>query len=264
VRRSQVDAWCAAVSAVCFAGIALCILAPAPSRILSVWSSATIYPWWTLALAVSGVGLALVSTIVRKGGSLAVTSAAMAGVFAAELAGSGLVARKHWHPAFGMGGGYLGDLRDLQWLALVVFAAGTTAAVASLARLVVAGALPQHVPRWLRWGSAVAGLLVVALLPVGIGVGGGADDTDATSLAAYALIYAAPWGLSIVLTAWLTPTAARAVMAACAVCALLALIGPQMLDLVYPQPHLAFALALAVMVVVLLARSRSVSDTSSR
>jgi hypothetical protein len=258
VQRSRVDGWCAVVSAGCFGLVAACILVPAPGRMVRHWSSATIYPWWSLVLAVVCMVVALAAPVLRRRGALVAVTAATTGVFAAELAGIGLVARKHWHPAFGYGGGYSGGLGRLQWLALLVFAAGAVAAVASLVRLWVAGDLPRPAARPTRRTAVAVGAALLVLLPPAIGMGD-SDGLDLTSLAAFALIYSLPWGLSIALTGWLGPVAARAVLTACTVCALIALVGPQM-DALVSQPYPAFALASLAVLVTLLHRMRSTSD----
>jgi hypothetical protein len=252
--RSELDRRWAAVTAVAFGVIAVCIVAPAPTRAVRDWSSTTIYPWWSLVLAVGGLALAVGSAVVPRVREMGAVPAAVGGVFAAELAGLGIVAVKHWHPAFGMGGGYSGDLHVLQALALLVFAAGVVAATASLVRLVVHGALPRPESQKIRRTAVAVGGAVLVLLPVAIG-GGGFGRLDATSLTAFALIYSAPWGISIALTGWLGRTEARAVLAACSLCAAMALVGPQMTDLV-GQAFLAFGLALAAVVATLVSRSR--------
>lgn len=184
VQRSRLDGWCAAVSAGCFGLVAACILVPAPGRMVRHWSSATIYPWWSLVLAVVGMVVALAAPVLRRRGAAAV-AAATTGVFAAELAGIGLVARKHWHPAFGYGCGYSGALGRLQWLALLIFAAGAVAAVAGLVRLWIAGDLPRPAARPTRRTAVAVGAVLLVLLPPAVGMGN-SDGLDATSLSAFA------------------------------------------------------------------------------
>lgn len=246
--------WCALLSAMCFLLIVVCVLAPGPGRALRSWQSATIYPWWALAMALGSLAVALAS-VLSPGRTVVAVAAAANGVCAAELAGLGLVARKHWQPAFGMGGGYSGSLPTLEWLALAVFVAGLAGAGLSLRRLVLAGELPAPASRGARRVASTVGAALVLLLPVAIGAGG-RDQLDATSLGAYALVYSAPWGVATGLTGWLVGGAARAVLATCAACAALALGGPQMVDLVDPQPYVAFGLTLTVLLALLWLRLR--------
>ncbi|HEX5561288.1 MAG TPA: hypothetical protein VFX52_06565 [Nocardioidaceae bacterium] len=135
-------------------------------------------------LAVVGMVVALAAPVLRRRGAAAV-AAATTGVFAAELAGIGLVARKHWHPAFGYGCGYSGALGRLQWLALLIFAAGAVAAVAGLVRLWIAGDLPRPAARPTRRTAVAVGAVLLVLLPPAVGMGN-SDGLDATSLSAFA------------------------------------------------------------------------------
>jgi hypothetical protein len=254
-RRPGWDVWCAAASVLGFAVIGLCIAAPVARHPARGWSSMTIYPWWSLLLVAAGMVIALAS-VLRRDHVAAAVGAPVTGVLAAELAGLGIVAVKHWRPAMGISGfGLAGDLRTLQRLGLLISVAGVATSAAALIRLFVGGEVSRAVPPRVRWWAVAVGAAVLVLLPVVIGrVGSG--HGDATSLAAYALIYSAPWGLSIALTGWLGRVSARAVTIACAFCASLALIGPQMADLVHPQPFVAFSLALGAALVALTPRLR--------
>src|SRR5690242_8600368 len=112
------------------------MVAPGFPRLVRDWSGGTIYPWWAELYVVVGVVASVVSMLLRNRARLVVPAALV--VMAAQLAGLGLVAVKHWEPSFGMGGGYAGQLPELVDLAWVVGVAGCVAAVAAIAQLVSA------------------------------------------------------------------------------------------------------------------------------
>lgn len=228
----------------------------------------SIYPWWTWVLV--GVGLAAGVVVAAANGSrTARTVAAAAGaVVGARLTGTGLVAAKHWKPAFGMGG-YYGDPEQLQRLALVIATAGAIAMMLSLWQLVEDGAFAGDVRRNVRRACTAVGVLVVAALPVAL-VAGDPDMTDLQSWGAMGLVYAGPWGAAIVLAGRLRRPASVAMLGSVAGSAALALVGPQMIDLVYGSATVQFAVVvvLAVGLALLALRrpqdSRVVPESSSR
>src|SRR5689334_7137664 len=87
------------------AGIAMG--APGFPRLVRDWSGGTIYPWWAALYVVLGVVATMVSVLLHDESWAAVVPTAVL-VPAAQIAGLGLVAVKHWKPSFGMGGGYAG------------------------------------------------------------------------------------------------------------------------------------------------------------
>jgi len=217
----------------------------------------TIYPvWvWVLVLAglLSGIGALLAG---RTGRAVA---AAVALVAAMPLVGTGIVAYKHWKPAFGMGGGYGGgyqSLETLKLMALVIAGAALVAGVAAVVLLVVVDALPGQVGAAIRGASVLAGLAVIVGLSLGIDAGGYGDG-DLTSVGAAGLIYAGPWGAATIVSGWLDRPAAIAALAATCGCVLLAVIGPAMTDLLWPGPTALFAISALPPALVLLTRLRN-------
>lgn len=256
-RARLVDRFCSGVVVGGFAVIGLCLVAPDPGRIVwSDWSSHTIYPWWTIALA--GAGL-VAGFVALRAAPLATASTrlvaalpGLTGVLAAVLAGSGAVAIKHWKPASGMAG-YAGDLDLLRRVALVIAVVGAAVALVSLLQLAMRGFTTRPSRSRPTWVALVAGTGLVLGLPLAIGAGS-SEDRDLTSLGAYALIYAAPWGLSVLATTWLRVEAAVMVLAGCLLAAALAVVGPQMTALVLGGGSPGFVLAAAILLVTLLVR----------
>ena len=69
-------------------------------------------------------------------------------VVGAQVAGTGVVAAKHWHPASNMGGYVSSKKVDLmEQLALVIAVAGTAAVVLALWQLITDGAFTSETPR---------------------------------------------------------------------------------------------------------------------
>ncbi len=215
----------------------------------------TLYPpadWVLLAgMAVCGVALIVAPRLRDR---LADVAAGAGLVAAAQLAGTGVVAFKHWRPYVGMSGH--GDrLTELKVLAVVLACAGLAASLAFFLWLVAARSLPVAVPGVARVTCAVAGLVVVVGLPVGIAAGR-PELMDLTSLGAFALIYSLPWGLAAMLSGWLARPAATGALAAVLVSMGLALRGPQMASLVFSNPTPAFVGALFATCVALAVRVR--------
>jgi hypothetical protein len=211
----------------------------------------TIYPCWMWVLV--GVGLAAGVTSVlaaARPGPARHAAPAVAAVAAAQLAGSGFVAFKHWQPAIGMGGGYGGNLTVLKQLAIVIGLVGVATAVAAIRLLVANGDLPHPASLPVRVLSCAAGALIAVALPVSQAAAS-AYMRDITSVGAVGLIYAGPWAVTVALAGWLTRPAATAALGSVALGCCLGLYGPQMTDLINADPKPAFATVLAVTVMVL-------------
>jgi len=215
----------------------------------------TLYPPadWVLLAGMAMCGVALV-VAPRLRDRLADVAAGAGLVAAAQLAGTGVVAFKHWRPYVGMSGH--GDhLTELKVLAVVMACAGLGASLAFLWWLVAARCLPVAVPGVARVTCAVAGLVVVVGLPVGIAAGR-SELMDLTSLGAFALIYSLPWGLAVMLSGWLARPAASGALVAVLVSIGLALKGPQMASLVLSNQTPAFVGTLIAVSVALAVRVR--------
>jgi hypothetical protein len=225
-------------------------------------STDTIYPWWVWVLAVAGLFAGLVSVAKPLAGTgFQRLAPAVAVIAAAQLAGTGLVAFKHWEPSMGMGGGNTSDLPQLKLLAVVVGGAGVVAVFVGLGQVVSNCDLPRPVAPRLRVLSCVLGLAVIVGLP-SVLAAADADMRDLTSWGAVGLIYAGPWGVSLMAVGWLTRPVAVAALATVAVSACLALRGPQMTDLVFGNPAPAFAAVLLLTVLLLLVLLRQDGDES--
>lgn len=223
-------------------------------------SGTTIYPVWIWVLVLAGL-LAGV-TALRSARTARSVGGAVALVAAMPLVGTGIVAYRHWKPAFGMGGGY-GDgyesLQTLKLMALLVAGAALVAGASAVVLLVTGGALPAKVPATIRRASVLAGLAVIIGLSLGIDAGGYGDG-DLTSLGAAGLIYAGPWGTATIVSGWLERPAAIAALAATCGSVALAVIGPEMTDLLWPGPTALFAISGLPPAFVLLARLRTRSS----
>jgi len=184
---------------VCFLTVALVLTRPQlPFGPNGYRDGTTIYPWWTSLLVGLGVAASLVITMEPASArAQRLVASATIVVVGAQLAGTGVVAAKHWQPAFGMGG-YAGDPDRLERLAILLAVAAAAATLVGLRQLWVEGAFSDPVRPGVRRACLVAGLAVVALLPLALTLGDG-DMRDLTSWGAMGLIYAGPWGLSLVL-----------------------------------------------------------------
>ena len=203
-----------------------------PAVPLTRWryaSGQTIYPWWTwlLVAAVAAAGAVLVVAPDGPSGRRWRSGAAgVALVAAAQLVGTGVVAARHWKPAQGMGG-YPGETPILQALAALLAVTASVAVGVAVAQLVLDRVIGRNAPR-ARSVLLVAGVAVTSLLPVLMLDG---PERAVTTWGAVGLLYAGPWGLAIVASAWLEWVPATVVLAAVAGCAALAAVGPHMSDL---------------------------------
>ena len=248
------------------AGVVLVAAAVVSAGVLSVedassgsgfLSGGTLYPAaaWVFALALGVAGVALV---VGAGPAVA----GVGGVASLQLAGTGLVAVKHWRPYMGMAGTYE-HLAVLQLLAGLLALAAFVAVVVCLAVLVGARAFPVPARPLVVWSSVVVGGVLLATVPVLVGRGD-PETMDVSSLGAFALVYGVPWGLSVAASAWMVQRTAVAVLAAVLGSTLLAAATKPMVDIVFTSPTSAFVSASAAVVVVLAVRGLLGSERRGR
>jgi len=259
--RSPVATMAAAAGGACYAIVAVALCVPVvPFGADGYRSGTTMYPVWIWMLVLAGLVAAIAS--LRSPRNVRAAAGAVALVAAMPLVGTGIVAYRHWKPAFGMGGGYghgYESLETLKAMAILVAVSALLAGVAAAVQLVSVSALPAHLPATLRWASVLAGLAVIAGLPLAIGAGGYGEG-DLTSVGAAGLIYAGPWGAACIVSGWLARPAAIGALGAVCGCISLAVIGPQMTDLLWPNPTLPFALCLVPPLALLLARLATTSS----
>ena len=108
--------------------------APDVAKHVTGWSTATIYPWWGALYAGIGAVASIMSILLSDHVRARIVPTAV-GIMAAQVAGLGFVAVKHWQPSFGMGGGYAGRPDELVQLAWAVGVAGTITAVTSVLQI---------------------------------------------------------------------------------------------------------------------------------
>lgn len=226
---------------VCFAAVAGAVV-----RVDGDGVRMPLYPAWVAVLTAVGVLAGVALALSRRGGP----AAAVALVVALQLAGTGVVARRHAVPAGGTGGLFAADVDRVRALAVVVVVAAAAAAVVSLLSLLPPTGTPVTGRR--RLLATAAGLAVVVLVPLGIGATS-TEMRDATSLGAMVLSYGLPWGAGLVAAGRLPRDRSVAAALTVAGSAALALVGPQMADLILGRPEPAFGAALLAAVVVLAA-----------
>lgn len=214
--------------------------------------TSTIYPWWLWVVLGLGVVASVASLVWRsdirvQGGALAVVA-----VSAAQVAGSGMVAYKHWKPSSGMGGTYGGRLDTVENLALVISAMGVLVVVVAVWLLVRQGDFPRRTSTNVRAVAVVAGLIVGIGLPLALATQ--PDMADVTSWGAVSLVYAWPWGVALLAVAWASRTTGLTASATVVLSAALAVIGPQMTDLVFGKPAPFFSAAFVLAGIVLAVR----------
>jgi hypothetical protein len=203
-----------------------------------------------LAVAMLVAGVALAVSASRGARPWRSFASAVAAVTAAQLAGMGLVAFKHWKTHAGYGAN-VGNVTEQRALAALMALTCAAALIVVAWRLVTWGDIPARVAVVPRWAAAAGGLSLVLWLPGSIG-GSLPDNHDATSLVAYALIYSLPWGVAVALSGWTArPTALTGLLAVSASAAL-ASNGEPMIDLVlgHQAQHRPFAIAAAVALAV--------------
>ena len=96
-----------------------------------LYSSGSLYPWWTWVLVLAGAAAGAVLMVAPR---LQGVAPAVALVVCAQLAGTGAVAHKHWLPAQGIGGVGSTNIPRAEHVAvLMAVAAGTVAGAVALA-----------------------------------------------------------------------------------------------------------------------------------
>lgn len=203
----------------CLAGLALMSVrsdGTPPSRPGTIYDAARFTV--LAALAAAGVGLLLA----RSAPAVRAWSAAGA-VLAGQLVGTGVVATKQWRPYSGMTGLAAENLGVLRACAAALAVVAAVALAACVISLRASGAVTRPGDHRLRAGRAWGSLVPVGV-PVLLGFGS-AETFDVTSLGAYGLLFALPWGMSLAATDRLTDTAARAAAAAVGLSAVVSLLA---------------------------------------
>ena len=156
-----------------------------------------------------------------------------------------------------MGGGYAGDVPELERLAWVVAVGGLVSTAAALGQLVVQQDWPQPVHPAARWRRVGLGLAVLVGVPALLSTAH-SDFRDVTSLAAFTLVYGIPWGFSLAAAGWLTKHATLGVLGAGVAGAALAATAPSP-DLTYREGGTFLAWAALLLAVLLLVEIRTPS-----
>jgi hypothetical protein len=173
---------------------------------------------WVLALTLVGAGV--VAVVTRRAASSCALAAA--GVFAAQLAGAGLVGYRHWVPWSGMGGGSLQHPSVLKGIGIALAGGCLVAVVSCVLGLIARQAFAVRATRPVgRVATVAIGTVMVGLIPLTL-AGGQSDRLDWESQGAFSLLYAIPWGVSIAVSAWLVRPAALGVHAAVGISAVVA------------------------------------------
>lgn len=209
-----------------------------------------------IAIAVSGILLVLPNTLVRTRWMAGGVTLASSGL----LLGSAIVAVKHWRPYGGMAIGYE-RTNEMRTLSVIAGTAALVAAVAALAWLHRSGALSAAVPRLARVLALIGAVVMVIMIPPLVGMGSN-ETMDATSLGAFALIYALPWGVSLALTAFLNRQATMGVLAVIIASAVCTIALPAMPDLVFGTAVPAGVFGLAIGSLALVMRFRDAEASS--
>jgi hypothetical protein len=192
------------------------------------------------AIVVSGILLVAPNTATRTrwlAGGVALASAGL-------LLGSAIVAVKHWRPYGGMGIGYE-RTSEMQTLSAIAGTAALIAAVSALAWLHRSGALPAATTRLSRVVAVIGGGVMIVVIAPLVGIGS-SETMDATSLGAFALIYALPWGVGLAFTAFLNGQATMGVFAVIIASTVCTIALPPMPDLVFGTAVPAGVLGLAI------------------
>jgi hypothetical protein len=210
-----------------------------------------------------GVGQAvLIVVMLLTGGALLVTHrggltvplVAVTGLVAAELAGVGIVSIRRW--GLFVGGGYA-DGSVVDWRQGRVLAAG----MGLVCAVVAVGCLVLVLRRGARWHLVRAAVVV----PVAVVVAVAAPPLvrtpwgDLADLVAWALMYSLPFGIGLLLTAFLTRLAGLALVLTVAVSVLVAPLGESFLENMAPSgpaQSLVLIAAGATAVVLLVTRDR--------
>ncbi|MEH1014111.1 hypothetical protein V6U90_13495 [Micromonospora sp. CPCC 206060] len=177
---------------------------------------------WLLLAALTGAGIAVAAVRSRAHAAAATVVGAVA---ALQLAATGAYAVKHWRPFSGANGYGHANLAEVVGYAKLIIGTAVVLLLLCLAGMWRFGAFGgqsgqggQGDPKNQPGGTAGAGDRLLALglgafvavtVPTALGVGR-AETMDLTSLGAFALVYALPWGTALAATGWLHRTAALA------------------------------------------------------
>ena len=192
----------------------------------------SIYPGWAWVLVAAGAsagGVLLLAPGGQVGTALRTMAAAVALVVGAELTGTGIVAWEHWENARNQAGYGSGQLHAVKTLALGIVVAAGIATVAAGSQLLASRAIAARHRTHTWWLQMLFGAGLLGVLPLLLAT----DDYNGpqlTTWGAAGLIYAGPWGVAIVLSAWSSRAAAIALLGAAAACAALATRGPQIVS----------------------------------
>jgi len=245
------------------AGLAGLVLATRDSVQDAAFHDGTLYATtsWVFIGALLVCGLAMLAGSWRL--AVPVAAAAVVGFVAAvQLAGTGVVAWKHWPLYAGMTGGG-SNLAELRALAVVLAVSGLVAAAACAWTVLSAGLLPVPSRAIVRVGCAAGSVALVVGLPLALGAGD-PQNQDANSLGAYALIYALPWGGAVLAAGWVEPRLRLAGLLAVLASIVVVASGSQMADIVFSSPTRAFVLAAVVVLAVLAVDLGTASRPRSR
>jgi hypothetical protein len=217
-------------------------------------STGTLYDggrWFLLAILVAVGGVLLVTRSVAV-----IRSAAIVGVVTAvQLCTTGIVAAKHWRPWTGMNGFGGNDLSTLVPLAFLLAGAGFVALVACGAALRAGGIRRTDLGARYRWGGLVAGALIAVALPIVL-LPDADRPRDLTAVAAYALLYSLPWGVSIAVSGWLGSIGALAAVTTVAVSAASADVSTAILYVANPARGFVPVVVLMFLIAVALIMDR--------
>ncbi|MBO4206904.1 hypothetical protein [Micromonospora echinofusca] len=161
---------------------------------------------WLLLAALAGAGVAVATTRTR---AHAAAAAVVGAATALQLATTGVYAVKHWRPFSGSAGYGHANLVEVVGYAKLVTGTGAVLLLLCLAGAWHFGAFSRAPGSGDRMLALGLGTFVAVTLPTALGVGDG-EKMDLTSLGAFALVYALPWGLGLAVTGWLHRAAALA------------------------------------------------------
>jgi len=220
------------------AGASAAVLAVPRFITLDNYSHETIYDGsrWVL-VAMLAVGGAVVATAT---GAARSSAAAVSFVITLQLAGSGVVARKHWLPYYGSGGGPPRHIAVLYGLAIVLAVVNAVAAVICWLTL-----RPAAAP-WPRASSYMAlGVATSVVLPYLFGRGS-SDNLDLTSLVGYAALASVPFGLSFITAGLVRREVAASLLAAVCLSSLIDARAAAPMTFGFTNPDRPFLLVAAV------------------
>jgi hypothetical protein len=158
----------------------------------------------------------------------------------------------HWKPASGIASYGAGQLPEVEHLALwIAVAAGIATLVAAWHLLATRDVGLSR--RTSTWAAQLGfGVVLVTLLPLLLAVtevGGPA----LTTWGAAGLVYGGPWGVAVVVSAWSSRAATGALLETVLVCAGLAALGPQIVDVFAPSAETWFVGVAPAVVVLIIA-----------